>query len=89
MKGEEIIRIPQQLTLDRKAIIRLLSTKLEETTGEEYLKIDSFREAIVELDKLSNHLNNDAHMISFVTLYEICFPNRLGYNNWIGKMNLI
>lgn len=85
MKGEEILRIPQELVLNRRSIIRLMSTSLEKLKDEEFEKMDSFREAIVELDTLSNHTNNDAHMISFLTLYDICFPNRLKYKGWTGK----
>lgn len=87
MKEEEILRIPPNLVLNRKSIIRLLSNKLEDTESEHYQLMDSFREAIVEIDMLSNHTNNDAHMISFLTLYESCFPGRLGYTEWTGNQH--
>lgn len=77
MKGDEILRIPQQLVMNRISIFKTLR-------GSEEPEMERLLTAIMDLDERSNRTNNDAHLISFITLYQLTFPDRLDYQPWIG-----
>lgn len=82
-KEQIILKIPPSLVINRMSIISMIQ-ELSEDGRDEKEFISYFNDAIVELDIRSNHSNNDAHLLSFLILYQRCFPDRLNYMPWIS-----